>query len=197
MPVLRASQFGIAFDFGRAEAAQVRGPDGVVRTAAPDEPRFDHDPAGRPRGLLVTGGEEPGGGDRAVFDPLMLPTALVEGDDLAAREATVYHAFVPVTAGIGSAAQEVFEAAIIRRAIYTRDAARTIDALMRSAGHHVMIGAHAGFAENRAGFARFRGKLWALPAGLRVAPAGDALDAATGKPLLTSGAVLPVQGGVS
>lgn len=194
MPVLRASQIGIAFDFARSEAAPVRGADGVVRTLAADLPRFDHDPLGRARGLLVTGGAEPGGGDRALLDRLMLPAALVEGADLSAREATVYHAFVPLAAGIGDAPQEMFEAAITRRAVYTRDAGRTIDALMRSAGHHVMIGVHAGFAENRDGFARYRGRLWALPVGMRVDAGGDVLDAAPGKPLLTSGAVLQPQG---
>lgn len=190
MPVLRASQFAIAFDFARSEAAPMRGPDGVLVTAPADQPRFDHDAAGRPRGLLIKSGAEPGGGDRALFDPLMLPEALTEGTDLTAREATVYHAFVPIGAAIDDASAEDFEAAIVRRAFYTREAARMIDALMRSAGRHVMIGAHAGFADNRGGFARYRGKLWALPAGLRTAAAGDAIDAAPGKPLLSSGAQL-------
>ncbi len=188
MPVLRASQFAIAFDFARSEAAAVRGPDGVLATAPANQPRFDHDTAGKPRGLLVTGGEEPGGGDRTAFDPLMLPAALTEGEDLKAREATVYHAFVPVSAEIEDASAEVFEAAIVRRAFYTRDAARLIDTLLRSAGRHVMIGAHAGFAENRDGFARYRGKRWLLPVGLGVD--GAALASAAHKPLITSGAQL-------
>jgi hypothetical protein len=190
MPVLRASQFAIAFDFARSEAAAVRGPDGVLATAPADQPRFDHDATGRPRGLLVTAGEEPGGGDRALFDPLMLPAALTEGADLSAREATVYHAFVPISANIGDANAEVFEAAIVRRAFYTRDASRLIDTLMRSAGRHVMIGAHAGFAENRDGFARYRGKRWLLPVGL--AADGGALTSSGDKPIITSGAQLVV-----
>lgn len=198
MAVLRASQIGIAFDFTRSEDAPVRGPDGVVRAAATDEPRLDHDASGKPRGLLVTAGEELGGGDRVILDRLMLPAALVEGEDLIARQATVYHAFVPIAAGIGGEdGEEAFEAAIIRRAIYTRDAARTIDALMRNAGHHVMIGVHAGFAENRGGFARYRGKLWTLPVGMRVGVGGEVLDAETGKPLLSSGAMLSGTGGAS
>lgn len=193
MPILRASQFPIAFDFARSEAAAVRGPDGVVTTIAPDLPRFDHDTAGKPRGLLVTSGSDIGGQDRSAFDPLMLPAALTEGTDLTAREATVYHAFVPLTAsqtegGVSAATPEQFEAGIIRRAFYTRDAARLIDALIRSAGHHLAIGAHAGFAENRDGFARYRGKLWQLPQGLGVD--GAALTSAPAKPLITSGAQL-------
>lgn len=190
MAILRASQFPIAFGFARSEAAPVRGPDGVLVTAPAGQPRFDHDVGGRPRGLLITSGVEPGGGDRALFDPLMLPAPLTEGEDLTLREATVYHAFVPLLADIEDASADAFEAAIVRRAYYTREAVRLINALMRSAGRHVMIGAHAGFADNRAGFARYRGKLWALPAGLRGAAAGDAVTAAPGKPLLTSGAQL-------
>lgn len=195
MPILRASQFAIAFDFARSEAAAVRGPDGELATAPVDQPRFDHDATGRPRGLLVTGGTEPGGGDRTAFDPLMLPAALTEGEDLTAREATVYHAFVPVSAGIEDASADAFEAAIVRRAFYTRDAARLIDTLLRSAGRHVMIGAHAGFAGNRDGFARYRGKRWLLPVG--ISAGGDALASAPGKPLITSGAQLPNAGGSS
>lgn len=188
MPTLRASQFGIAFDFARSEAADVRGPDGVLATAPANQPRFDHDDTGRPRGLLVTGGTEPGGGDRAAFDPLMLPAALTEGEDLTAREATVYHAFVPVSADIEGGSADAFDAAIVRRAFYTRDAARLIDTLMRSAGRHVMIGVHAGFAENRDGFARYRGKRWLLPVGLGVD--GAPLASVPHKPLITSGAQL-------
>ncbi|MFO6448927.1 hypothetical protein ACLBKU_17480 [Erythrobacter sp. NE805] len=168
MPVLRARQFPIAFDFARGEAAAVRGPDGVVRTLAPDLPRFDHDPDGTPRGLLVTEGEGVDGRDRAQLDPMMLPADMVEGDELAAR-ATVYHAFVPLAAsgtvdGISTAPREDFDAAIVWRAIYTRDAAATIDALLREDGHHLAIGTHAGFAESRDGFVRFRGRLWQLQA---------------------------------
>ena len=188
MAILRASQFAIAFDFARSEAAAVRGPDGVLGTAPADQPRFDHDATGKPRGLLVTAGAEPGGGDRTAFDPLMLPAALTEGADLKAREATVYHAFVPLSADIEDASAEAFEAAIVRRAFYTRDAARLIDTLLRSAGRHVMIGAHAGFAENRDGFARYRGKRWLLPVGL--ATNGGALVSAADTPLITSGAQL-------
>jgi len=198
MPVLRASQFAIAFDFARSEAAAVRGPDGVLVTAPAGQPRFDHDATGRPRGLLVTPGAEPGGQDRSAFDPLMLPAELTEGDNQTAREATVYHAFVPVAAsltegGVSAATPEQFEAGIIRRAFYTREAARLIDTLIRSAGHHLVIGAHAGFAENRDGFARYRGKLWQLPQGL--GNDGAALTSSADKPLITSGALLAPEAG--
>lgn len=193
MAILRASQFPIAFAFARSEAGAVRGPDGVVTTQGPDLPRFDHDTAGKPRGLLVTPGSDLGGQDRSAFDPLMLPAELTEGADLTAREATVYHAFVPLAAsqtedGVSAASPEAFEAGIVRRAFYTREAARLIDALMRTAGHHLTIGAHAGFAENAGGFARYRGKLWRLPESLGVD--GAALTSSAVKPLITSGAVL-------
>ncbi len=156
MPVLRADQFPIAFDFARCEAADVRGPDGSVRTAPADVPRFDHDAAGQPRGLLVTDA------DRAAIDPLMLPADLTESASLSAREATVYHLFVPIEAGLTASSPEAFEAAMVRRAYFTRDAAGLIDSLLASPGHHVAIGTHAGFAQNRGGFARYRGKLWQL-----------------------------------
>lgn len=193
MAILGASQFAIAFDFARSEAAAVRGADGVVRTLAPNIPRFDHDAEGKPRGLLVAPGSDIGGQDRSAFDPLMLPAELTEGTDLTAREATVYHAFVPLAAsqtedGVSAASPEEFEAGIVRRAFYTRKAARLIDALVRSAGHHLVIGAHAGFADNRDGFARYRGKLWQLPQGLGVD--GAALTSSPAKPLITSGALL-------
>ncbi|QDH35840.1 hypothetical protein [Porphyrobacter sp. YT40] len=198
MPILRADQFPIAFDFARSEAAAVRGADGVVRTLAANVPRFDHDTTGKPRGLLVTSGSDIGGQDRSAFDPLMLPAALTEGEDLKAREATVYHAFVPLAAsqtegGVSAASPEQFAAGIIRRAFYTREAARLIDALIRSAGHHLVIGTHAGFAENRDGFARYRGKLWQLPLGLGAD--GAALSSVEHKPLITSGALLAQEAG--
>ncbi len=188
MPVLRASQFAIAFDFARSEVAPVRGTDGVLQNAAVDVPRFDHDAAGNPRGLLVTAGADLGGNDRTAIDPLMLPEALTIGDDLTAREATVYHAFVPAAAGSTAPSRAEFEAAIIRRAFYTREAARLIDTLLRGAGHHLVIGVHAGFAENKDGMARYRGKLWLLPPGL--GDASGALTSEPAKPLITSGALL-------
>ena len=186
MSVLTAGEFNIAFEFARSEAAQVRGSDGVPISAPANTPRFDHGADGSPRGLLVARGAELGGQDRVTLDALMLPVELVESDSLDLRAATVYHAFVPFQPEERSA--DEFAKAVTRRAIYTREAKRTIDALLKQEGHHLSIGVHSGFAPNQDGFVRYRGALWQLPSGLSAD--GGSIEARPGAPLLTSGAEL-------
>ncbi|MEM8725389.1 MAG: hypothetical protein AAGE86_07695 [Pseudomonadota bacterium] len=190
MAVLKASQFAIAFAFARSEAAQQRNSLGQLVTAAVDAPRFDHSPDGDKRGLLTTAGSDIGTQDRVIFDPLMLPVTLTDSDDLREREATVFHAFRPDTGlpDIFDEDQDTFDAGIERRAFYSRDAARTIDRLMNLQGHHLSIGVQAGFAENREGFARYRGALWQLPD--LIAANGGVLATDDARPLIMSGAEL-------
>jgi len=154
-------------------------------TAAPDEPRFDHDEAGTARGLLVSAGADLGGGDRVSLDSLMLPAELVSGAVPGSRDATVFHAFA-------RAGAEPW--AIERRAWYTRDAAALVDSLLLQAGHHLALGVISGFradagGADAAGFVRYRGQEWAL-AGVVLAngAAAIAVDAAGALPLIAAGA---------
>jgi hypothetical protein len=186
LPDLSQSQFAVAFDFARSVAAERRDATGTLVAAAIDTPRFDHSASGKPRGLLVTPGVELGSQDRVLLDELMLPAALVEEADLTAREATVFHTFRPFSAAQLDQAQ--WSAGIERRAFYTREAKLVIEQLLRAAGHHLAIGVHAGFAKNRAGWVRFRGKLWRLPSRLHVGTGVLAGDET--RDLITSGARL-------
>lgn len=186
MPILTSNDFGVAFSFARSEVASVRNATGALVSAPINTPRFDHSAGGAARGLLITAGSDIGGQDRASLDPLMLPVAMVQGSDVQGREATVFHAFRGVQSGEVSDA--AFEASVMRRAYYTREAISLVDALLQSQGHHVSIGVRPGFSENRNGFARYRGWLWQLPTGLS-AP-GGVLAAEANRPVITSGARL-------
>ncbi len=187
MPDLTQADFDVAFAFTRGDPASYRDSLGAVQTVPPDVPCFDHDAAGTPTGLLVGPGNFFGGGDRVNIDPLMLPEALVSPGDPGAREATVFHCF---DAGSG----------IQRRAWYSRNAAATVDALLRQLGHHYAIGVIAGFrapvqassAADKEATIRYRGQEWLLPPLLLVRSAGveHLLAGADDTPLIACGAEL-------
>lgn len=169
----------MAFVFSRSEAATYRDAAGTEQAAAIDAPRFDHDEAGAPRGLLATPGSDIGTQDRLAVDPLMLPELLLTGDLPGQRDATVFHAFVP----LGSETVQ-------RRAYYTRTVRETIDGLLAQAGHHVEIGVITGFRANLGGYARLRGQVWTIAGILAGNGAGAALavDPEGALPLIVAGA---------
>ncbi|RYY25230.1 MAG: hypothetical protein EOP62_14305 [Sphingomonadales bacterium] len=134
--------FATLFDFKRPHVADYRNANGAIVTAAIDAPRFDHDLAGSPIGLVVEPGPDLGQHDR-----VSLAAAIaIDGP------ATVFQA---ITLPDGST---------LRRAVYTRDVTATVNALLRVAGRHQAIGAVGGFIAIRNGAVRYRGKSWTPPA---------------------------------
>jgi len=163
----------IAFDFARSEPAPVRNAAGAIVTAAVNVARFDYDATGKSLGLLVGPGFELGGQDRIALDALVLPVELVEGES-AEREATVLHHFTPPG---GSS---------VRRAYYSRDAKRAVDALLRQEGHHRQIVVVPGFLRLRGATVRYRHRDWTATGTIAV---GDTiLTDGAGRPLILSGA---------
>jgi len=185
IPDLSQNDFTGAFTFARSEAATYVDAAGAEQLAPAGTPRFDHDDAGMPLGLLVGPGSDIGGGDRITVLAGALPDALVNGTVAADRAATVFHVFLP--AGAPSTAIE-------RRAWYTRNVRAMIDALLAQAGHHLAIGAIAGLrvraGDDGGGFVRFRGQVWQLAPALAGDAAGTplAFDAAGTVPLITGNA---------
>lgn len=170
---LTSAAFATAFTFARSEAVQHRNAAGAVVTAAAGTPAFDHDPAGAPLGLLVSEGVELGGHDRIALDPLMLPAALIGGTGEGDREVTVLHCF---DAGSGEEC----------RAVFSRNALATIDALLDQPGHHKSIGVVPGFRPAEGGVVHYRGRIWLLPELL--ASAGVPIADSSVRPVLRSGA---------
>lgn len=152
--------FATLFTFARSRSAPYRDSNGTLATAAIDAPRFDHDLAGAPLGLIVDEGGEAGDRDRlALADPIGV-----------SGPATVFHA---VTRDDG---------AIDRRAYYTMNADQLVGQLLRQAARHRTIGVAPGFVAVRNGFVRYRGVAWEPPA---VIAAGVAVLADAGdRPLL-------------
>ncbi|UNU43619.1 hypothetical protein EAO27_13475 [Sphingopyxis sp. YF1] len=153
--------FAAWFDFGRPTAAPYRDAAGAIVTAAIDVPRFDHDAAGAPIGLLVEPGAELGQADRA----------RLQVDAIGATIATVFHE------------RRDADGTIVRRAWYSRDPQATIDACLSQAGHHLRIGAIPGYRRNLGGFVRFRGIDWQLTE-LIAAGAGAAIGDDAGRGLI-------------
>lgn len=152
--------FAATFDFARSAPANVRNRLGVMTTVAADVPRFDHDRAGKPIGLLVKAGADLGQRDRVKLKAPAVPN----------EAATVLHAIV-------------VDGLLVRRAHYTMVPNITIDALLRLAGRHQAIGAVPGFLPLRGNVIRFRGAEWQGPTIVTIAP-GVAIAAADAVPLL-------------
>lgn len=175
---LRQRDFDLAFAFGRSEVAAYRNAAGAEVTAAADVPRFDHDAARRPRGMLITAGVELGGGDRVFVEPEILPAALFDFATPMASDATILHWFAPAVTSDADWSP-------IRRAWYTRNAKACMDALTAQEGHHLALGVVPGFRQNLLGVVQYRGFAWTV-AGMLLA--GDAPIAdASGRPLISGG----------
>lgn len=159
MPRLVNAQFDEAFVFTRAIAGPVRGEDGVLDSAAPDVPRFDHDELGGRVGLLVAPGETLGQADRC---------AVIAGDWEINGAATVLHEY----------ADE--EGVIIRRAFYTRSVRATVNAVLRVAGHHRLIGAVPGFLRNEGAEVQYREREWKVDVRIGTGVADEVLGDGSG-----------------
>lgn len=162
---LGQESFDIAFHFSRPVTADARAANGEVATFPVNQPRFDHDAEGIPRGLLVETGPYFGAADRVRLDPLMLPEDIVE------QQVTIFHRFAR------AGGQEE------RRAWYSVNAVATIDALLAASGHHLEIGLVAGYLRNRGGFVRYRRQSWILTGAIATV-AGQVLSDRHGRPLI-------------
>lgn len=134
--------FGDSFTFSRPTAAPYVDAAGVTRTAAVDQPRFDHSGRGRPIGLLVEGGDNLGQGDR---------TRVIAGDWSTLAQATILHEWSPVAG------------TILAEAHYAADPAAMIDGCLGASGHHRRIAVIAGFLQNYGGWVWALGQRWDLP----------------------------------
>lgn len=162
MPDIGQALFDAWFDFARPTAADYRDADGALAEAAIDAPRFDHLADGAPIGLLVEPGDELGQADRA----------RLQVDAIGATVATVLHA------------RREADGTIVRRAWYSRDPQRTLDACMGQAGHHVAAGVVPGFRPNVAGFVWYRGFAWQLTDLMGTGIDGQAIADDIGHPLI-------------
>ncbi len=153
--------FAETFTFARARAADYVDAAGAGATAAINVPRFDHDEAGAPRGLLVEG--------RPQFAADQL---LVVAGDWSAPGGTVLHEF------------ETPAGEIRRRAFYAgADPRVAVNACLNAKGRHRRLAYVPGHLSNRGGYVRWRNLFWSL-AGVMMAEAGVALGARADVPLL-------------
>lgn len=153
--------FATAFDFARSVESPYRDAQGRQLYAGVDAPRFDHERSGEPLGLLVEAGPLAGQRDRVT---------LADAIDITGA-ATVFHAL--------RRADGVIE----RRAYYTMNATATINACLRQLGHHVAIGAVAGYLPGRDGTVFYRRDAWAMPPILTTG-AGVGVGTGDARPLL-------------
>lgn len=154
--------FADTFTFSRARAADYLDPDGETATAAVDVPRFDHDDAGAPRGLLIEGRPQYDAADRL---------SVADGDWVTAR-GTVLHE-IETPAGV-----------VERRAWYSAaDPVSLVAGCLNAKGRHRRIAFVPGHLRNRGGFVRWRNQHWNLGAVL-LAEAGVLLAAEAGVALL-------------
>lgn len=154
-------RFAATFVFSRPTVAPYRRRDGGPAQAGVDAPCFDHDAGGQARGLLVEPREAFGQHDAVRLRAPVMP----------AGPATVFHA----RTGTGGS--------IERRAHYSVDATRTIDALLLQVGPHRLVGAVAGFVPVRRGAVHYRNAVWAT-SGVVALPDGTVIGLAAALALL-------------
>lgn len=156
--------FGETFTFSRPIAAPYRDANGNLQSAPMDSPRFDHEPDGTAKGLLVESGAEIGQHDA-------LKT--VAGWDVVKK---------------GMVLHEYEHDGVVRRvAFYTENVKAMTDACLRWTVHHREIIALDGWKRNRGGYVRFDGRNWPLGGALAVQPGplpSAVLAAEAGKPLI-------------
>lgn len=150
--------FGSTFTFRRARQAPVRNRSGQLVAAAVDEPRLDHDEGGNRLGLLVETGETLGQADRC---------AVVVGDWEVGGPATVLHEYAAP------------DGTIVRRAYYTTSPRLAMNALLRTQGHHRIIGAVPTFLRLEDGAVRYRERIWPLAGLLGIEGDGPTLSDGT------------------
>lgn len=149
------------FTFTRPNSAPYLDADGIVRTAAPNAPRFDHSSPGQGAGLLVQLGGALGQADHV---------RSIAGTWSAIATATVLH--------------EWHDGAAIRNeAHYSTKPKPMVDGCLAATGHHRSIAVVPGYLRNYGGWVWAFGKKWALPQ-LVSAGGAAALATAAGSPLI-------------
>lgn len=154
--------FADTFGFSRGDRGSYRDADGVVRRAATDVPRFDHDEAGVAKGLLVEGSPLRWHADRVS----------VRSGDWATVPGTVLHIF------------ETPEGEVRQNAWYAMtDPKGAVDACLGAKGRHRLIAFVPGYLRNRGGYVRWGRRDYAL-GGILLSEPGVAIGAADTIPLL-------------
>lgn len=156
-----------------------RDASGTLVAGVVNQPRWDHDADGNPRGLLIAPGFELGGGDRVTIKAGALPAEVFDLLTPYAADVTILHRFAPAVTDNGQWQD-------VRRAWYSRNAKAAIDALLAASGHHLEIGLVRGFRRNIDGVVRYRDQAWQLAGMLLVGSA--ALTDGDGRPLIIAGA---------
>jgi hypothetical protein len=151
--------FAETFTFARTVPADHRNALGVQVTALVNQPRFDHDIDGNPRGLMVRMGNNYGEHDAI---------ATVSGWDAGNAKYMVLH--------------EYSQNDVMRRvAFYTTNGKALVDSCLRAAVDHREVIVLDGWKRNRGGYVRFDGRNWSLGDALAVA------DGPLASPVLADG----------
>ena len=163
MSLLVDMPFVVTFSFARPVPGDCRNASGTLVTRGVNVPRFDHDAQGKRLGLIVGPGPIFGQHDNLHVRP---------GGWEVADAVTVLHEF------------EV-DGVIRRQAIYTTRVRATVDACLKIAARHRLIGALPGFLPNLGQFVRFRAIEYPLGRALGVS-ATVALGDSAGRVLIES-----------
>lgn len=163
---LSTVHFAAWFDFTRPTQMPYRDAAGALQTADVDEVRFDHEADATPLGLLVERGAALGQSDRVTLQAGAL-------DEYLETDCTVLHATI------------LDDGSVERRAWYTHDPEKTINAMLGTVGHHASIGVIPGYRENKGGYVRYRGFSWYLPGFIAVGD-GSVLSEDADNPLIGS-----------
>lgn len=163
--------FAAAFVFRRDGEGPCRDDAGVERTAVWNEPRFDHDAAGSPFGLLVEGWPQVDAADRIDLAPDLF---------VVPAKSTVLHA-------LQAAGDDEPE----YRAYYAMGSAvlGLVRSRLRARGHHLCISVIPSHLDNRGGFVRWARHDWRLGALISVDATGvvAGVQPITNPPILLEG----------
>lgn len=154
--------FGATFTFARKGSATYRAFNGAVVSVPTDVPRFDHDWAGRPLGLLIEGRPDRWRPDRLAIKP----------GDWAVPGGTVLHAVLD-------------DAGEIQRSAWysAQDPVEAVNACLRMIGRHQLIAYVPGYIRNQDGWVRWRRYRYRLGRIIQ-ASAATAIGASANAPLL-------------
>ncbi len=156
--------FVVTFSFARPIPADCRDKSGAVVTRAVNVPRFDHSAGGARKGLIVAAGPAFGRHDAI---------SVRSGDWEMIDRATVLHEY------------EDADGVVQRRAHYSTRPRATVNACLKIAGRHRLIGAVADFLPNLGGFVRYRAAGYELGRAIGVT-ASVAIGDSSGRPLIES-----------
>jgi hypothetical protein len=163
VPALVGLPFAATFGFARSVAAPYRNAAGVLVSAPPNLPRYDHLADRTRRGLLIDANGFWGTADILTVHP---------GDWADVSAATVLIAFVR-------------DGVTYRRAVYATDVRATVNATVNTIGHHLITAAVKGYLPNLGGFVRYRADVWRLGE-LIDAGTGRVIGDGAGNPVIES-----------